>query len=92
MSHTPGPWVNDSSHSEWGKNVVWAGDVVIAHVVDDQHDNADANARLIAAAPELLAALKMAVRVMQDNDIDESMAGEFEIWTDAIAKAEGRGE
>lgn len=48
------------------------------------------NAALIAAAPDLLVALKMAVSALEDNDIDESMAGEFEILTDAIAKAEGR--
>ncbi len=45
---------------------------------------------LIAAAPDLLSALLLAVRVMQDNGIDESMAGEFDVFTDAIAKAEGR--
>ena len=57
MSHTPGPWINDRSHPEWERNVVWSGDMVVARVVDDQHANADANARLIAAAPDLLAAL-----------------------------------
>lgn len=48
-----------------------------------------AKAHLIAAAPELLEALKLAIIVMQDNSIDESMAGEFEMFTDAIAKAKG---
>lgn len=47
---------------------------------------------LIKAAPGLLAALKKAVAVMRDNNLDESMAGEFDLFTDAIAKAEGRGE
>jgi hypothetical protein len=37
---------------------------------------------------ELLAALKMAVLALEDNNIDESMSGEFEILTDAIASAE----
>lgn len=37
---------------------------------------------------ELLDALKMAVRVIQDCGADEAMAGEFEILTDAIARAE----
>jgi hypothetical protein len=30
----------------------------------------------------------MAVRALQDHDIDESMAGEFEILTDAIEHAQ----
>jgi len=45
--------------------------------------------RLFSAAPSLLDALKLAVKVMQDNGIDESMAGEFEVFTDAMSKAQG---
>ena len=45
------------------------------------------NARLIAAAPDLLAALEMAVACLKDHNLDELMAGEFEILEDAIAKA-----
>lgn len=33
---------------------------------------------------QLYEALKMAVEALKDNDIDESMAGEFEILTDAL--------
>lgn len=47
---------------------------------------------IVAAAPELLAALKMAAEYLKAANIDEAMAGEFEIITDAIAKAEGRPE
>lgn len=36
---------------------------------------------------ELVEALRMAIAALQDNDIDESMAGEFEILTDALANA-----
>lgn len=46
---------------------------------------------VILAAPDLLAALKFAANVMQHHEIDEWLAGEFAIITDAIAKAEGRG-
>ena len=53
-------------------------------------EESQANARLIAAAPDMYEALRIAIRALQDNDIDESMAGEFEILTDAISKAEGR--
>jgi hypothetical protein len=34
--------------------------------------------------------LKLAAAAICGNDLDESMAGEFEIITDAIAKAEGK--
>ena len=87
MAHTPGPWVNDKTHPEWERNVVWAGDTVIAHVVDDQHGNADVNARLIAATPDLLAALKAHLPWRE-----EPVQG-WGMWADAvaaIAKAEGK--
>lgn len=45
--------------------------------------------RLDSVNADLLAALEMAVAALRDNDIDESMAGEFEILTDAIARAKG---
>ena len=41
----------------------------------------------LEAAPELLAALKIAMRALQDHNIDELMSGEYEILTDAIARA-----
>jgi hypothetical protein len=42
------------------------------------------------AEAELLEALEMAKRALEDHDIDEIMSGEFEVITDAIAKARGR--
>ena len=53
----------------------------------DKKDNEDL--RMFAASQDLLDALKMANKVMKDYNIDEIMAGEFEIFTDAVAKAEG---
>jgi hypothetical protein len=47
--HTPGPWVRNET---WG--LIVSGDVEVAAL----HSGNEANARLIAAAPELLAALK----------------------------------
>jgi hypothetical protein len=58
--HTPGPWTDDGHdgrdsliiHSQWGE---------VARVgANGDTSQRDANARLIAAAPELLAALKRA--------------------------------
>lgn len=57
---------------------------MLAHTVNqpEQRDEAIANARLIAAAPDLLLALKA---MLYDCDQDEAKR----IAKDAIAKAEG---
>lgn len=85
--HTHGPWAYAS-----GAVCQTDGAGTIAKRGSDNRIppvQKDANMRLIAAAPELLEALRMAVRVIRDNELDESMAGEFEILTDAITKATG---
>ena len=79
--HTPGPWKTDTSHAhEWEGITIWAGDVVIAHVVSDQHGQEHGNARLIASAPALLAALKDLLGDKPDfvQDAAARMADEFE--------------
>lgn len=55
MSHTPGPWEADDNEgfSIWR---VYGGSKSIAEVIGDSAE-ADANARLIAAAPEMFEAL-----------------------------------
>ena len=82
--HTPGPWfvqpgfltIYNMDGGDYGLTCA------VASVLDKQpgRDAAEANARLIAAAPDLLEALKHARSQMQHPDqmIDE-----------AIAKAEG---
>ena len=51
--HTPGPWhIADGS-----KLMVHAGDVWVASTMGVRGDTGEANARLIAAAPDLLEAL-----------------------------------
>jgi hypothetical protein len=51
---------------------------------------AEANARLIAAAPELLAAARMANQELLDLGVGSSASPALQaLWT-AIAKAEGR--
>lgn len=80
MSHTPGPWT--ANH-----NIVATtrGRLAIDCGMSGATDAEDcANARLVAAAPELLAALKALV------DVDEVTAGTYEMAESAIAKAEGR--
>lgn len=53
-THTPGPWVYEGS-----AEIEAEGCVTVARLWDeygDYYDNADANGRLMAAAPDLLAA------------------------------------
>lgn len=65
--HTPGPWEDDKTTGPEPRitggplRLIKSGGFVIAFVpmwLDDEHIEARANARLIAAAPELLALLK----------------------------------
>ena len=69
--HTPGPWVTDNGHAERDGIQVWdtVHGWIIADVVNDQHDNAEANAALIAAAPAMLDALLDITRWV-DPDLD----------------------
>jgi hypothetical protein len=71
--------------------------MVVARVVDDQHANADANARLIAAAPDLLAACRCLLASLVDwcdlADEDDQRAEDYraiDAAKAAIATAEGR--
>jgi hypothetical protein len=84
MSHTPGPWkVADRFH-------VWTADkvgcevaaVCVENLDDDGLGQADADARLIAAAPDLLAACKLALTAGDQQYVQFILRA-------AIAKAEG---
>jgi len=52
MSHTPGPWTTQPIGDETECNILGAGRELIATVSDN-------DARLIAAAPEMLALLQL---------------------------------
>jgi len=108
MSHTPGPWVVDGESGNDGEaEVIVAGDRTIAWTADTYSEDDDAevitvedraNARLIAAAPELLAMLRRGSDAVSALEADCDMAGldcypARHWWQDAdrlIAKAEGR--
>ena len=93
--HTPGPW---NAKEEWlykGKHhTAGNGPEVLGICIVRRHSDADgrcevaeANARLIAAAPDLLEACKIAAHHMSCIAIGGSVEA---ILRAAIAKAEGR--
>lgn len=107
LKHTPGPWRVDET-KDLGAYGVWtdypthpgydgAGyESQICDVIplgkEISRDQRDANARLIAAAPDLLAACKEFVRVNGFNgyEFDSNEPSLYRMIVDAIAKAEGR--
>jgi hypothetical protein len=108
-AHTPGPWTVHERHapySVWGFGTAENTQVAACRVLLDDgtwdryfagtSDECVANARLIAAAPELLAALHQAVAIIRVFvDVDDTRwshlrdAAELQAIEAAIAKAEG---
>jgi hypothetical protein len=87
VTHTPGPWRYTST-----ARVVMAGLGVRVATIRDC-DESGANARLIAAAPDLLAACKGAVdhlRSFSQEDNTGAITAALEAVEAAIAKAEAR--
>lgn len=89
--HTPGPWVVKGEPSD----LLCVVDHDSRYIVDrfklggrgiEEHL---ANARLIAAAPELLTALKQAAPYLYNVPLEGALEA-WEIARTAIAKAEGR--
>lgn len=88
--HTPGPW----RVSDTGIDVVCDPDarplpvVACQHVTGKDNGEATANARLIAAAPDMLAALE---RIHRRRRTDKPIThGDLDQVRDAITKATGR--
>ena len=72
---------------------VLAGNLeIVAKCYSIEGHTAEEVAKFIAALPALLKALKVAADVMRDNCLGELLGSEFDIFTDAIDRAEGRGE
>lgn len=105
MSHTPGPWMLHAPGSMRacdGRHGSADGcrTIVEAEIVGVPRPEAEANARLISAAPELLAALKEMADMMemlweavpwgQTFNLDAKLLNEAPLHAKAaIAKAEG---
>ena len=100
--HTPGPWEKcdrgDYSDFDGHSNVILGDDTRICVVQNSGDDWADANARLIAAAPDMLAALLSAQESIASfmgvhGYPNDSGAGEILREVSAvIAKAKGETE
>ena len=91
--HTPGPWrVTPPSMGRW--KVCTESDKRIVGEASGFCLDADANARMFAAAPQLLEALREMVSLCELGDIDENTdvfgwGGAFKDAKAAIAKATG---
>ena len=85
QTHTPGPWKFTRLPHQFAIYREDGSGQAIATVTREEH------ARLIAAAPELLAALKEARRALiAADDGYGAYDTEIDAATDIIAKAEGR--
>lgn len=100
--HTPGPWRVEPYYGEDIEAEVCGKWSEVATLIDnaamrDQRPIGtafirDANARLIAAAPDLLEALKKALHILDELDYrpDGEAAEDLAGVENALAKAEGR--
>ena len=77
---TPGPWEAHGANVFAGKNCI-----AICDTDNDTQERMEANARLIAAAPELLAALQMVMSLYGDGFAADAQA----YARAAIARATG---
>lgn len=105
--HTPGPWTMKRGEGRYSDRLyieshvystptVTSGKDQIVQLTslkwDDHGQEVEANARLIAAAPELLAALKLILEGTQCQDLADDEARKHNAFEAraAIAKAEAR--
>lgn len=91
--HTPGPW-SLQEIPDYGEDCLRVIVIPEIDMVVAAHDECDepvelANARLIAAAPELLDALKLIVADFGDYPASDRPCHAFDVARAAIAKAEG---
>lgn len=90
--HTPGPWRVSFTPLAPQRFQIRAGEFINRRicVMDDQPDDGDeANALLIAAAPELLEAAKNLIRVSSEDKPEEWAEATMKLIS-AVAKAEDK--
>jgi hypothetical protein len=81
--HTPGPWF--AHNIGLGPN----GEGPFTYPLGNDPDKAAANARLIAAAPDLLAALQAIAATSTEEDAETALGSIQMICRDIITKAKG---
>jgi len=92
VRHTPGPWkaVLVEGHRLGGRNGAARYDVLAMNPPDFVADRlTEANARLIAAAPDLLAACRAVLECLGRTLAPDYLPEPRELLRAAIAKAEG---
>jgi hypothetical protein len=97
MKHTPGPWgcIDTSNHAHDYRLIKPDGSPLPLHVEANDHSEQRANARLIAAAPDLLEALQEITSDYADRfDLDDpstnpGIKSSIEQARAAISKATG---
>lgn len=96
MKYTKGPWVRFLGSTEVyrpdDKGRICRAQIKQSHHLEIPLDEAIANARLIAAAPELLDALKGLVLIVRQNDLSAEDFKFYLMAQRALRKAEGEGK
>ena len=88
MSHTPGPWKIGTPPPNGEQTIGNSQGLMVAVATTGFNVPTLANARLIAAAPELLEALESMVEMVEMNGFGKAYA--MDIARAAIAKARGQ--
>jgi len=92
---TPGEWQNDASRKYYKDHVIRKNGLIIAAIhtsaLDRTRIDAEANGRLLAAAPELLAALRRLVNCpdVNEDELSPETIKALDDANDAIRKATG---
>lgn len=90
IKHTPGPWSAVPSVPEEGSECFWlrsGNGAQLGSINGPQNDEQTANANLVAAAPDLLAALEVVMGAHKFNVATMSAAEVHAVCYSAIAKA-----
>jgi hypothetical protein len=86
VAHTPGPW-NAVSSAGLLRDVEAVGHIGVAGAMGRTREEQEANARLIAAAPELLEALRLLCDLNPSQHHIDEVARRHAIARAAIARA-----